>query len=190
MLRGQCGALRWLRCVLTLRPPSAVPQVMQEVVSACLFLDRNHPAARVIIITGSGAVKASPNACCAQPRQPVPGIDDADAHRLSGWLSAALLAELTPSGPHLASPRCHEPVRRQGFCCRCRHQGNGRGGLCRGVQYLPAQRLGDAAQVGTAAGQGCRGGRRQGGAFRSIVELVSLACCPGPPCCLCVCLQS
>ena len=29
-------------------------QVMQELVSACLFLDRNHPTAKVIIVTGSG----------------------------------------------------------------------------------------------------------------------------------------
>ncbi|KAI7838571.1 hypothetical protein COHA_007643 [Chlorella ohadii] len=29
-------------------------QVMQELVSACLFLDRNHPSAKVIIVTGSG----------------------------------------------------------------------------------------------------------------------------------------
>lgn len=44
--------------VLTLDRPQALnalnSKVMQEVVSACLFLDRNHPAARVIIITGAG----------------------------------------------------------------------------------------------------------------------------------------
>ncbi|KAL4444220.1 hypothetical protein ABPG75_011957 [Micractinium tetrahymenae] len=44
--------------VLTIDRPQALnalnSKVMQEVVSACLFLDRNHPAARVIIITGAG----------------------------------------------------------------------------------------------------------------------------------------
>lgn len=30
------------------------PQTMQEVVTACLFLDRNHPDARVIVVTGQG----------------------------------------------------------------------------------------------------------------------------------------
>lgn len=44
--------------VLTLDRPQALnalnSQVMAEVVSACLFLDRNHPTAKVIIITGSG----------------------------------------------------------------------------------------------------------------------------------------
>jgi enoyl-CoA hydratase len=29
-------------------------QLMHEVVSVCMYLDRNHPAARVIIITGAG----------------------------------------------------------------------------------------------------------------------------------------
>ena len=36
-------------------PPPALPaQVMSEVVSTCLFLDRNHPGARAVIITGAG----------------------------------------------------------------------------------------------------------------------------------------
>ncbi|PSC76463.1 enoyl-hydratase [Micractinium conductrix] len=44
--------------VLTIDRPQALnalnATVMQEVVSACLFLDRNHPTAKVIILTGAG----------------------------------------------------------------------------------------------------------------------------------------
>ncbi|KDD72511.1 enoyl-CoA hydratase/isomerase, partial [Helicosporidium sp. ATCC 50920] len=48
---------------ITLNRPEALnalnAQVMQEVVSACLFLDREHPTARVIVITGSGKAFAA-----------------------------------------------------------------------------------------------------------------------------------
>ena len=118
-------------------PYSVCMQLMHEVVSACMYLDRNHPAARVIIITGAGDKAFAAGADIKE--MATVGYAEVGA---ASWPAPALQClQLPPTTPAWLCDSAN--------CCLslpCPAPA--------GLQQQPAQWLGDAAQVGSVAAVG------------------------------------